>query len=207
LSQESSSFRKPEVDRLIILILEKLSQVFRSLLWDNAKQMQLSPIQIQFLVHIGSHSKKYSSVSEIARAFKLTAPTVSDAIKTLETKGLIQKIISPRDRRRFPIALTRKGLEITEKLSSWYEPLLIHLPESSDKNRESVLLYLFQFMDSLKNKKLINGINPCLSCNFFRDKNNVGNDEEFYCTLRKVSLKTGELQLNCPNYTSGKSDN
>ena len=155
---------------------------------------------MQFLIHIASYSRKYSSVSEISRVFKLTAPTVSDAIKSLESKGLIQKIISPRDRRRYPIALTRKGMELAKKLSNWYEPLIPHLPESNSDRQESVLLYLFRFMDSLQNENLISGINLCVSCSYFRDKSEVEIDDEHYCTLRKVSLKTGDLQLNCPNY-------
>ena len=198
--QESANSEKPDVDHLIILTLEKLSQAFRSLLWDKAKRIGLSPIQLQFLIHISSHSRKYSSVSEIARVFKLTAPTVSDAIKSLESKGLIQKIISPRDRRRYPIALTRKGTEMAKKFSHWYEPLIPHLPESSSDSRESILLYLFRFMDSLRNENLISGINLCVSCGYYREKSEDDNVDDHYCTLRKVSLKTGELQLNCPNY-------
>ena len=195
-----------ELDHLLIVSLEKLSQVFRSLLWDNAKQMNLSPIQIQFLIYIHSHLKKFSSVSEIARVFNLTAPTVSDAVKSLESKGMIQKIVSRRDRRRYPIALTRKGREVARNLSTWYEPLLKHLPNATPEKRESVLLYLLEFMDSLKHEKLLSDINPCISCGFFRMEKSENGSDEFSCTFRKVSLNDGQLQLNCPNYKPVKSD-
>ena len=195
-----------ELDHLLIVSLEKLSQVFRSLLWDNAKQMNLSPIQIQFLIYIHSHLKKFSSVSEIARVFNLTAPTVSDAVKSLESKGMIQKIVSRRDRRRYPIALTRKGREVARNLSTWYEPLLKHLPNATAEKRESVLLFLLEFMDSLKHEKLLSDINPCISCVFFSVEKSENGSDEFSCTFRKVSLNGGQLQLNCPNYKPVKSD-
>ena len=203
--QKSPNYQ-PELDHLLIVSLEKLSQVFRSLLWDNAKQLNLSPIQIQFLIYIHSHLKKFSSVSEIARVFNLTAPTVSDAIKTLESKGMIQKIVSRRDRRRYPIALTRKGREVARNLTSWYEPLLKHLPNATTEKRESVLMFLLEFMDSLKNENLLNDVNPCISCDFFREERGENASDEFYCTFRKVSLNGGQLQLNCPNYKPVKSD-
>ena len=70
----------------IVAGLERLSQAFRTLLWEKAKEFGLSPIQIQVLIFIHYHSKEKSTVSYLAQEFNLTKPTISDAIKALEQK-------------------------------------------------------------------------------------------------------------------------
>ena len=190
------------LDRSIVLALERVSQVFRTLLWDNSKQKKLSPIQIQFLVYIAAHSKKYSSVSEIARTFNLTPATVSDAIKSLERKGLVQKIVSRRDGRKFPISLTKAGLSMANNLSNWYDPLMDHIQNFPNETREAVLIFLLQLIESLKKHQLLEEIKTCLSCRYFARQTDSNIEQTSYCLLRKVPLNNSALRLNCPNFNT-----
>ena len=202
LSQIVEQNKSQNLDRSIVLALERVSQVFRTLLWDYGKKKKLSPIQIQFLVHISGHSKKYSSVSEMARTFNLTAATVSDAIKSLEKKGLVQKIVSRRDGRKFPISLTKEGLTMSNHLADWYSPLLEHIHNFPSESREAVLIFLLKLVESLKQNQLLEEIKTCLSCKYLADKSDAKNNQKAYCLLRKVSLNISELRLNCPNFNA-----
>ena len=65
----------------IVAGLERLSHVFKTLLWEKAKQHGLSPIQIQLLIFIQYHSDEKNTVSYLAKEFSVTKPTVSDAIR------------------------------------------------------------------------------------------------------------------------------
>ena len=200
---EVINFNKDQnLDRSIVLALERVSQVFRTLLWDYGKQIKLSPIQIQFLVHISAHSKKYSSVSEMARTFNLTAATVSDAIKSLERKGLVQKIVSRRDGRKFPISLTKEGLSMANHLSNWYSPLMEHIQNFPSESREAVFIFLLKLIESLKENRLLEEIKTCLSCRYLAEKSDSKNKQNSYCLLRKVPLNISELRLNCPNFNA-----
>lgn len=44
------------VDSKIVAALERISQAFRVLLWNESKELSLSPIQIQVLIFLLYHS-------------------------------------------------------------------------------------------------------------------------------------------------------
>ena len=80
-----------DLNSKIVAGLERLSQVFRILLWEKAKEQGLSPIQIQLLIFIQHHSADKATISYLAQEFNFTKPTISDAIKVLEEKNLLKK--------------------------------------------------------------------------------------------------------------------
>ena len=74
-----------------VAALERISQVYRLLLWDHAKDLGLSPIQIQLLIFVGHHKAALCNVSYLAKEFNVTKPTISDAVRVLFQKGTIEK--------------------------------------------------------------------------------------------------------------------
>ena len=56
-----------ELSQKIILSLEKLFQVQRSMLWDVAKKENLSPIQILFLIYLNKNEKEKRKISILLR--------------------------------------------------------------------------------------------------------------------------------------------
>jgi DNA-binding MarR family transcriptional regulator len=189
-----------DLDRIIILALERISLVFRNLLWEHSKKEGLSPIQIQFLLFIYSHSRQYSSVSEIARTFNLTAATVSDAVAALERKGLVQKLVSRRDKRMYPLALTRSGRQMSLTLMNWYQPLLPYLQQFTEQSREQSMRFLLQLLNALQPDETRETIKTCLFCGHFREKNSDQEPLSPYCILRNVPLNEGEFRLNCAEF-------
>ena len=79
------------IDSKIIAGLERISRVFRLLLWDIAKDENLSPIQIQFLIFLLYNKPSRRRITDIANEFNLTKATVSDAISSLEEKKFNRK--------------------------------------------------------------------------------------------------------------------
>ena len=65
------------LDNKIVAGLERLSQVFRILLWDKAKEHRLSPIQIQLLIFIQYHSSDKTTISYLARSLILQSPPLA----------------------------------------------------------------------------------------------------------------------------------
>ena len=199
--KEFSHLSIVHVDKMIIVALERISQVFRSLLWEHAKKENLSPIQIQFLLYIASHPGRYSTVTQIAREFSLTPATVSDAVKTLELKKLIHRMQSRKDKRKSLLVLTKSGQNITHNLKHWIDPINEHLEQFTEMERKKVLKFLLNFVTSLSEAKLLQEVKTCLSCVYYNQK---GSEipEKARCVLRNVPLNGLDLRLNCPNYKS-----
>ena len=93
----------------IVAGLERISQAFKVLLWNKAKQLGLSPIQIQILIFIAYHKNEYCNVSFLAQEFNVTKPTISDAVRALNKKNLIVKDHSSADNRSYSIFLSEQG--------------------------------------------------------------------------------------------------
>jgi DNA-binding MarR family transcriptional regulator len=188
------------LNETIAVSLEIISRVFRTLLWDQAKREKLSPIQMQFLLFLSSHTRRFTSVSELSRVFQLTPPTVSDAVKSLEKKGLLQRMVSRQDKRKFPLLLTPAGSKLVKKLFNWQDTFLTNLNEFPDRTRETVSVFLLQLLESLNETHLLDGIRTCFSCSHFQNQSSGSEGDEGFCVLRKVSLNGKDLRLNCPNY-------
>ena len=87
----NTEFQQKSITSKIVVGLERISEVFKVLLWEHAKVIGLSPIQIQILIFIAYHKQELCNVSHLAKEFNVTKPTVSDAIKVLDRKKFIVK--------------------------------------------------------------------------------------------------------------------
>jgi DNA-binding MarR family transcriptional regulator len=120
----------------IIAALERISQSFRVLLWDESKEYSLTPIQIQVLIFILTHSREKRKVSYLAKEFNMTKATISETIKILEQKQLISKEYESDDTRSFVINLTKIGKSIAEK-SSLFSKVFYHpIQKMNQKDKE-----------------------------------------------------------------------
>ncbi|WP_258932072.1 MarR family winged helix-turn-helix transcriptional regulator [Flavobacterium oreochromis] len=106
-----------KIESRIIVALERISQAFRVLLWKESKENSLSPIQIQILIFICFHSKEKCKITYLAEEFNMTKSTISDSVKILITKGLIEKKSNLVDTRSFWLVLTEEGYKIALKAS------------------------------------------------------------------------------------------
>lgn len=77
----------------IVAGLERVSEVFRLLLWQHSKVIGLSPIQIQILMFVEYHAEDLCNVSYLAKEFNVSKPTISDAVKVLKKKSSLTNIL------------------------------------------------------------------------------------------------------------------
>lgn len=200
----TQTFSAEELDKVIVVALDRIAQAFRSLLWDQAREWKLSPIQIQFMVYIANKPEGMSSVSELARRFDLTPATVSDAVTTLERKGLLRKKGDSEDRRKIHLHLSKKGREIAGKLTIWQDGVLQELHRFPVKQKENVILFLLELLERMRRDNIVPEAKTCLSCSYFQRDVTGDPDEPHYCLLRNIRLKTDELRIDCPNYQPGE---
>ena len=134
-----------DVSSKIVVGLERISEVFKTLLWQKAKLVGLSPIQIQLLIFIAFHKNELCNVSHLAKEFNLTKPTISDAVKVLDKKGMVSKDFSSSDSRSYTLRLTELGKKLVVETHDFALPL----KKQIDQFRDSQLENLFQTMSEL----------------------------------------------------------
>jgi DNA-binding MarR family transcriptional regulator len=189
-----------DVDKKLVASLERLSQVFRILLRGEAQERGLSPIQAQFLVHLLHHGAALRRVSQLAREFDLTQATVSDAVGSLEKKGLISREPWPDDKRVTALRLTRTGELTARELAAWANVVEEHLKGYSPEEKEAVMRFLMGLIGSLQKSGLITVARMCVTCRFFRPDAHPGESSPFHCALLDVPLSRSDLRADCPEH-------
>ena len=194
------SSQHEDVNKKIVASLERLSQVFRILLRGEAQERGLSPIQGQFLVHLLHHGAALRRVSQLAREFDLTLATVSDAVGSLEKKGLIRREPWPHDKRVTTLRLTPTGEHTARELAAWANVVEEHLKGRSPEEKEAVMRFLMGLIGSLQKSGLITVARMCVTCRFFRPDAHPGESSSHHCALLDVPLSGSDLRADCPEH-------
>lgn len=183
------------LDSKIVAGLERISQVFKTLLWEKSKQYNLSPIQIQLLIFINYHSQNKTTVSYLAQEFNVTKPTISDTIKILQQKAFIEKIIDKVDTRSYTIKLTTAGKEIVSKTENFANPLTKIISKSESLEKSILWKNISEMIIQLNNSQIITVQRTCFNCKHFSK-----NDKIPFCNLLNQRLKTDEIRIDCAEF-------
>ena len=179
----------------IIQALERISKAFRVLLWEESKKYGISPIQIQILIFCLTHKQEMLKVSFLAKEFDLTKATVSDSVKVLLKKELIQKIPDTYDSRSYAIALTPKGRDIAKNINHFTKDLDTAVNSIGDVHKGGFLKSLLDIIHSLNKNEVISTQRMCLTCCHYDNKNG-----EHFCHFLNSKLHNNELQIDCPDH-------
>lgn len=183
------------LDNKIVAGLERLSQVFRILLWEKAKEYSLSPIQIQILIFIRHHSVEKTTVSYLAKEFNFTKPTISDAIKILEQKDLLQKITDITDTRSYTIKLTAAGKKIVLESETFADPLSTILSDAKDDDKIILWQNISNLIVKLNELKVISIQRTCFNCKYLTIKNKTN-----FCNLLDQKLLSQDIRIDCEEF-------
>lgn len=189
------SFQQKDLSSKIVVGLERVSEAFRVLLWEHAKVIGLSPIQIQLLIFIAYHKEPLCNVSHLAKEFNLTKPTVSDAIKVLETKGLIRKELSTIDSRSYSISLSNEGKKVVADTEQFANPIKQELDKVDNVPLEETYKVLHQLIFRLNRIGVLNVQRTCFGCKYYEQKG-----QKHFCNLLQKPLVNNEIRLDCPEF-------
>lgn len=188
-------FQQKSLTSKIVVGLERISNVFKVLLWEHAKVIGLSPIQIQILIFIAYHKSELCNVSHLAKEFNLTKPTVSDAIRMLDKKKYIIKDYSLSDSRSYSILLSELGRKTVAETENFANPIETQLEKTDKGDLESIFKTLSNLIYQLNNNGILTVQRTCFGCKFF-DKSENRN----YCNLMEKELLTSDIRLDCTEY-------
>lgn len=181
----------------IVVGLQRISEAFKVLLWEKAKEFGLSPIQIQILIFVAYHKEAYRNVSYLAKEFNVTKPTVSDAIKVLEKKEMIVKDYSSSDNRSYYIFLSETGKEIVSKTETFVRPIKNELDVLSFQEQESIFSTVSSLIYQLNQKGILTVQRTCFACKFYAKTEKLD-----YCNLLQKELLNSDIRLDCAEFES-----
>ncbi|MCZ2128637.1 MAG: MarR family winged helix-turn-helix transcriptional regulator [Bacteroidia bacterium] len=181
----------------IVASLERISQAFRVLLWQESKEFSLSPIQVQVLIFLLYHSDEKRKVSYLADEFNMTKATISDTIKTLEQKNLITKEYEQQDTRSYIINLTKKGKDIADKTSLFTKEIRTPIDKLHRDDKENLLLSLLNIIRHLNKSEVITIQRMCMSCSYYQPSDK---GQKHFCKLLNQNLHVKDLRIDCPEH-------
>nr|WP_321233344.1 MarR family winged helix-turn-helix transcriptional regulator [uncultured Psychroserpens sp.] len=187
--------QQKDLSSKIVTGLERISEVFKILLWEKSKIVGLSPIQIQILVFITFHKEELCNVSHLAKEFNVTKPTVSDAIKILDKKKLIVKVYSSADNRRYNIQLSPSGKKIVSEVHDFANPLKSQIDNFDSTDLESLFSTLSELIYKLNKNGVLTVQRTCFGCKFYQK-----NEMSDYCNLLEKELLNKDIRLDCPEF-------
>lgn len=184
-----------KVESRIVVALERISEAFRVLLWNESKENSLSPIQIQILIFVYFHSQEKCKVGYLADEFNMTKATISDSVKVLLAKDLVTKETDPIDTRSYSLSLTTEGKKIAKKASLFASSIEQPLEKLTEEQKTIMLNGLLKLIYDLNKSGIITIQRMCFTCSNYQVDKGV-----HYCKLLKSRLAESELRVDCPEH-------
>jgi len=166
------------VEGKIVAALDRLARAVRVLLWEQACR-----------------------VSSLAREFGLTQPTASDAIGTLEAKGLLTRVGSRTDGRVVILRLTPRGARLAGVLSHWADVIAEAVRPLPPEDTVRAMRLLMHLIERLQHAGIITSARMCPTCLFFRPDVHPGTRTPHHCQLLGVPLADRDLRVDCSEHT------
>ncbi|WP_175103356.1 MarR family winged helix-turn-helix transcriptional regulator [Pararobbsia alpina] len=146
--------------------LLRLNTAMRNRAWNWAEGAGLTPTQGEILVLL-MQRRKPLRLNDIARDTALTAATTSDAVSTLEEKGLIEKRRAADDRRALAVKLTPRGRTAAKRAAQWPGFMSGALTTLRDEEQAALYSGLFKLIRELEIRGTMPAHRMCGTCRWF----------------------------------------
>lgn len=186
------------LDSRLVLSLQRLSDMLKAMQWEQARLLGVTPLQLQILLFTGYHSPAVNKAAYIAAELQVSRPTISDAVGSLVTKGLLEMHNDKRDRRSFSLALTETGTEILEKAGAYMGQIEQLLNNKSDQEKNLLYQSVYSIIAGLITPDKGGVQRMCYNCAHY----NGNKKRQHECRFLQKRLLSSELQLDCMYHSS-----
>jgi len=177
--------------------LLRLSTAMRSEAWNWAEQVGLTPTQGEILVLL-LQRKGALRLGEIARETALTAATTSDAVSTLESKGLVEKRRALDDGRALAVRLTTKGRAAAKRAVQWPDFLTNAVSKLATAEQDTLYRSLIKVIRELEVSDTIPAHRMCVTCTHFEPGHGTARKPAVHrCTLLNLEYGDSGVRLDC----------
>lgn len=171
---------------------ERLSELLKVGTRQAGAHLGLQPVQVEVLNYLVSCNKYSDTSMAVTEYLGQTKGTVSQTIKILEKKGLIEKKLDIKDKRISHLKVTPLGASFLDE----------HIPSSmfinacenlSSAQQQDILMSLKLLLESIAQANSMKSFGICRTCRY----NNKNADNTYYCHLLKQTLMESETHLIC----------
>lgn len=133
----------------------KFIKVFNNMLDSKAnrdfRKWDLTCSQHAIIVYLFDHQSVETTQRDLEQTFSLKNPTVTGLLNLLESKGMIQRVPNPKDRRSNLIKLTDKSLSLEKPLTaSRMRAEDAILKGFSQEEKQQLESYMIRLMDNIQ---------------------------------------------------------
>jgi DNA-binding MarR family transcriptional regulator len=151
---------------------------------------ELQPIQVSALIYLSRCNRYSNTPLAVTDYLGLTKGTVSQSLKALEAKGLIEKVQDPHDRRSVHLQLTAPAREL---LAAVAPPQFLVAALAQMGERAQALEELFgALLRQIQRSEDVPGFGLCRTCRFHQQR-----DGAPFCGLTQEPLLPAEVELIC----------
>ena len=185
-----------ELDRKLLAAVERLGRALRVVRQQVATRHQLSLLQVHLLELLADRRPR--RVGELAAELDVSQPTVSEAVATLQGKGLATRRRAGDDARAIIVALTRAGTQLATSVAADLAPLLDGDHTTEDDERGTALRVVLGEISRFQRAGIITINRSCLSCLHYRAP--AGATQTAHCLLLDQPLGYADLRIDCPEH-------
>jgi len=177
--------------------LYKIGLAMKQQAWQQANEEGLSATQGQILAAITTHGALTGS--ELSERLGVTLPTISDSVRVLVDKQLLEKSPDPRHPRASLLTPTKKGARLGARARSWPEFLAGAVTDLAPEEQTAFYSGVVKMIRSLQEQGLIPVSGMCVTCRHFRPHVRKGTSPH-HCAFVDAPLAHDQLRLDCPEH-------
>ncbi len=194
------------LDSKLIAAMERVGQALRVRQGMVARKEGLTLLQLRLVQYLSERSSARRTVGLAADELDLTRATVSDAVNTLVTKGLLTKRASATDRRVGHLHLTQSGKTLASRQESWRETFMSAAGQFPRATREAVFLFLAQLIENLHSDGVLSVARMCLTCQHLEEREGSNGEAPYYCGLLGEAKGPSGLKIDCSTHLSANGE-
>jgi DNA-binding MarR family transcriptional regulator len=103
-----------QISRTVVLV----TRLFKFVKFDLEHRMTRSNIKLTLFQYgaLQLISRGHTTINEMARIMVVKPPSLVSAIDLLEKEKLVQRKVDPKDRRKTPLYITKRGADLLQKI-------------------------------------------------------------------------------------------
>ncbi len=179
----------------------KISLVLRHEAWKAAGGRGLSPTQAQILSTLSTAGSPLR-LGDLAREIGLTPGTVSEAVRVLVEKDLVQKSSDEHDQRAVAIRLTRKGKREAAHDSGALSTIVTAAKSLSAEQQAGLVVGLVATIRSLQEQGQVPVARMCVGCVYFRPHAHRAAKKAHHCQFVDAAIGDEDLRFDCGDFES-----
>lgn len=176
-------------------LFERLTSLIR--IWNRQHPLlaDLQPIQVSALIYLARCNRYSNTPLAVTDYLGLTKGTVSQSLKALEGRGLIEKTQDPRDRRSTHLRLTAPAQALVAAISP--PDFLVNALGQLGEGAQALEDAFADLLRQIQRNTDVPGFGLCRTCCFHQQRDGVP-----FCGLTREPLTPPEAGLICREHQS-----